>query len=104
MNIITTLAQTNQIKKIIQRIRFTQHTVILWGMAVCAVCATGIIIWDGALFLESIAPLEPQTETQTKQISLTSQDIDDAMQILNQRQKRFNTLIIDVAGTSTISF
>ncbi len=78
--------------------------VLAWGMIIVTVCLIIILIQDTVFFMQSISPPRPQATGTSKQISLTSQDIDDAIHILDQRQQQFNTLIQGFTGTTTISF
>ena len=104
MNILTRLKQITQKIGFIRRIRFTQTAVIAVGMILLVLFAVAVLLWDASLFLQSISGLQPETATSSKQVSLATQDIDDAIHILDTRQQQFNALIRSVAGTSTISF
>ena len=105
MNIFTRCKQAaRKMIGFIRRIRITQTVVITWGMILLALSATAVLLWDTSLFLRSISMLEPETAIPSKQVSLTTQDLDDAINILDSRQQQFNSLIRGVAGTSTISF
>lgn len=98
----------NLIKKFISvfaflgHIRFTHTIVLTWGTLCILLIFFAILFWDATLFIQS---LSQQSETQpTKtEITLITQDIDDAMMILNNRQQQFNALLPSTA-TSTVLF
>lgn len=88
----------------LRRIKFTQTTVLLYGIVLLFVLIMGVLGWDAYLFIQSIAPQETIMIKKSKEISLTSQDIDDAIHILDDRQEHFTTLLKDITSTTTITF
>ena len=98
------------IKKIFQKFQFlhsiclTQTTILIYGMAILVVFVIAILAWDTYLFMRSIAPIQPVTVQESKRSSLTSQDIDEAIRIIDQRQQRFTNLLQEMTSTTTISF
>lgn len=104
MNIFTRLKQITPKIGFIRRIRLTQTAVVAVGTMLLVLFAIAILLWDASLFLQSLSGLQPKTATSSQQVSLTAQDINDAINILDNRQQQFNALIHSTAGTSTISF
>lgn len=86
------------------RIRFTQTTVLTYGVLLLLVFIILILGWDASLFMQSLSSPQATTINESKKMSLTSQDIDDAIHILDQRQQKFNALLKGITGTTTISF
>jgi hypothetical protein len=54
--------------------------------------------------MQSIAPIQSVTIQESKKISLTVQEIDEAIRIIDQRQEKFTTLLREITSTTTISF
>ena len=104
MNIIARLKQIVQKFAFIGRIRLTQTAVIKWGMICIITFLIALLAWDASLFMQSISPLQPETAASSKRASLSAEDIDDAIHILNTKQQQLNLLLTGSAATSTISF
>lgn len=104
MNIAARLKQIIQKLANIRRIRFTQAAVITWGIGFLVIFLIAVLAWDASLFMQSISPLQTETATSSKQATLTSQDIDGAIRILDAKQQQLNLLLKGSTGTSTISF
>ena len=104
MNIAARLKQIIQKLAFIGRIRLTQAAVIIWGTVLLVVFLLAMLAWDASLFMQSISPVQPEAAGTSKQASLATQDIDDAIRILNIKQQQFNLLLAGSTGTSTISF
>lgn len=88
----------------IRRIRFTQASVLMGGIIVLIMLFLAVIAWDAYLFTQSVSPLQASATDQSKQISLTPQTIDEGIDILNQRKQKFDNILQNVTGTTTISF
>ena len=104
MNIAAGLKHITQKFTFISRIRLTQAAVITWGTMLLGIFLIAMLAWDASLFMQSISPLQVETSTSSKQASLTSEDIDTAIRILDTKQQQLNLLLIGSTGTSTISF
>ena len=105
MNILTRIKQLKQQAiGFIRHIRFTQTRVITAGIILLALLLIATLGWDTSLFVQSLAPLEATAIKESKQVSLSSGDIDEAIRILDSRQQGFNTLLQHTAATTTISF
>lgn len=79
-------------------------SVLVYGTAMLAVFIIAVLGWDTYLFMQSIAPLETQEILETKKISLTAEDIKEAIRILDERQEKFAALLKETNATTTISF
>ncbi len=90
--------------KFLRRIRFTQIMILAYGVEVLALCIVAVLAWDAYLFIQSSAPIESTSVQESKKISLTSEDIDEAIRIIDQRQQQFTTLLEKTTGTTTIPF
>lgn len=104
MNILSVIKKFFPKFQFLRRIRFTQIVILTYGMGVLAVCIIAVLAWDAYLFMRSIAPIKPATIQESKKISLTAQEMDEAIRIIDQRQQTFTTLLKEITSTTTISF
>jgi len=101
---------TSFVKKILQKLTFFQHIhftqimILVYGTMILTVFAVAVLGWNTYLFIQSISPLETVEIKESKKISITSQNIDEAINIIDQRQQRFEALLKKTTGTTTISF
>lgn len=87
-----------------RRIRLTHIAVLVYGTIALAIFAIAIFGWDAYLFIQSLSPPEPAEIQESKKISLTSEDIDEAIRIIDQRQQQFTTLLQEATTSAAISF
>lgn len=104
MNIPPVIKKFFQKFQFLRRIRFTQIMILVYGVKVLALCIIAVLAWDAYLFIQSIVPIESTSVRESKKISLTSEDIDDAIRIIDQRQQKFTALLEKITSTTTISF
>lgn len=83
--------------------RFSPATTLVWGICTIAILLVLILGWDTYLFMQSISPPQANDIVESK-TTLTAQDIDNAIQILDQQKVQFDTLLNQIMGTTTISF
>ena len=83
--------------------RFSPATVLAWSICVIIILLILILAWDAYLFTQSISPPQANNMTESK-TTLTSQHIDNAIRILDQRQIQFDTILHQITGTTTTSF
>lgn len=87
----------------LSRIHFTQIMILVYGTIALAMLLVAVLGWDTYLFIQSISPLEAVTISEPKKISLTSQDIDGAIRIIDQRQQQFDNLLKTTTASTTIA-
>ena len=105
MNIYIRVKQLSQkITGLVGRIQFTQSRVVIGIVIFLALLLLIILGWDTSFFFRSLSPLQPEVIKESKQISLSFSDIDEAIHILDIRQQELNKLLQGITGTSTISF
>lgn len=83
--------------------RLSPAMVFAWSICIVAILLVSMLGWDAYLFMQSISPPQANDIVESK-TTLTAQDIDNAIQILDQRQMQFDTLLHQITGTTTISF
>ena len=88
----------------LRRIRFTQIMILIYGVEMLVLGIVAVLAWDAYLFIQSSAPIESTSAQESKKISLTFDDIDEAIHIIDQRQQQFTALLQKTTGTTTISF
>ncbi len=94
----------SSLRTLLRRVRFTPAVALAAGMIFLAVISLSILLWDGYLFMQSLSPAQSEPRKESKKISLTSEDIDDAIRILDKRTRQFETLIHAGSATTTIVF
>lgn len=104
MNIPQVIKKMFQKFQFLRRIRFTQIMILTYGVGALALCILAILAWDAYLFMQAIAPIESISIQESKKLSLTLGDIDEAIRIIDQRQQQFTALLEKTTGTTTISF
>lgn len=104
MNIPPVIKKIFQKFRFLRRIRFTQMMILTYGVGALALCIVVVLAWDAYLFIQAIAPIESTSMQESKKISLTPEDIDEAIRIIDQRQQQFTALLQKTTGTTTISF
>lgn len=87
-----------------RHIRLTHMSVLIYGTAILAIFIIAVLGWDTYLFMQSITPLQTMEIQETKKISLTAEDIKEAIRILDQRQEKFAALLKMTNASTTISF
>ncbi len=88
----------------LRRLRITQTGVLIYGTLLVVIGFVSILGWDAYLFMQSISPPQAAVINKSEKISLTAQEIDDAIHILDQREQQFNILLKQTTGSTTISF
>ena len=104
MNIPLVVKKFFQKFQFLHSIRFTQIMILTYGTAVLIICIVAVLAWDAYLFMQSITPIEPITAQESKKISLTTEEINEAISIIDQRQEKFTALLKEITSTTTISF
>lgn len=84
-------------------VRFTQITVLAWGMVMVSILALCILAWDTHLFFQATAAQKIDTIPASR-TSINGKDIQDAIKILNGEQDKFNTILRQITATTTVSF
>ena len=84
--------------------RFSQTRVLTGSVLMIVLLLVVMLSWDAFLFMRSIAPAKGDGNIESKTVTLTPQDIDGAIRILNERQAQFNALLQKISGTTTVSF
>lgn len=98
------------IKKIIsklpmpRRIRISRTMIVTCGMFFLILLTFFVLGWDMFLFTQSFSFLKQKKIDALKQLSLTTQDINDAIHLLDERQEQFNAILQAATGTTTIVF
>ena len=93
---------TAWIKARARRPTLNQTNILAWGTVAWIGLMLFILFWDGYLFYQSLSPTEKASVVSIKKTPFTSDDINDAIQLLDEREQMFNTILHELTGTSTL--
>lgn len=73
--------------------RFTRENLTVWGVAALGCLFALVLFWDGYLFYQIVVKGREAARPLEKRITLTGEEIDGVVRLLDEREQKFNEIL-----------